>query len=426
MRSSFLAVAVLLVTLTVAAADTLILKDGRRFEGNVIASGGGVVKFKTAGGVVEFPEKDVERIEKGATKADDYAARRKAVADGDLKGLLELARWCGEQKLVAQRKRLLAEIVKAVPDHPEARRELGQVFRDGKWVDAGGPVPAPKVEPGERTSLPESALSLAFPKGWTVKVETSRASATGPAAYASPPVLTVEFGPPASPPAEFAGEDGWEKPAEAAAAGLTGLRTRRTVAEGGIDRREFRAILSGPRGELRMGLTCLALEAEVFAEALELALRTAALAPPKADYVNTHYKYQCDMPKPADEWEFGEDEEHDLVHRRKNEDATGFAVLAVVTGNAGEEASQVEQRFSNRFEMLKAMGDVKRDEEIDFAGEKARFVEATYLDDGIPSLMRLLRLAHQGRVYLLEFDRHEFGKTDAGWDAVFASFRFTE
>ncbi len=422
------AVAVALVLLASAAvADVLVLKDGRRFEGNLVSSGGGVVKFKTAGGVLEFPEKDVESIEKGATKADEFAARRKAIANDDYRGLLDLARWCADQKLVAQRNKLLAEIVKAVPNHPEARREMGQVHRDGKWVAAGGPATVAKPEPGEKVEIPETPMSVAFPKGWTLVKGPGRAVGSGPAVYAAAPVLTVAFGPAAEPAADpFPEKDGWAKPAEVSAAGLGGSSSTRDVVRDHIAFREWRAVLAGPRGALEVGLVCLVMEADVFAPAFDLALRTAALAAPKADYVNTTYKYQCDLPQPADEYEWAEDEEHDLFAYRKNQDATGYVKLAVVAGNAGEEADQVRGRFAAKAELLKTMGDVKRDEEIALAGEKARLVEGTYLDDGIPSLMRVVLVTHGGRAYCLEFDRHEHGKYDDVWDRFLGSFRFTE
>ncbi len=121
-------------------------------------------------------------------------------------------------------------------------------------------------------------------------------------------MLTVVFGDPHGDiPTSFPEKDGWSKPIEASAGGLSGHRIRRVVLEDLIDRSEVLVLLSGGGRGVRIGLTCLRMQEKLFTEAVEIAIRTLEFEAPKADYVNKHYGYALNLPKPKDEWTAKED-----------------------------------------------------------------------------------------------------------------------
>ncbi|MCU0727589.1 MAG: hypothetical protein MUE73_17665 [Planctomycetes bacterium] len=427
MRMASLAALTFLLLAGPALADTLHLKDGTKFEGQVISDSGGILRFRTAGGVLEFAKDKVDRVEKGKTRAEEFAERRKAIPEGDVPALLDLARWCAEEKLPAQRRKTLQEIVRLCPDHPETRRDLGQAHSKGAWVDVKTPPPAPKLEPGEKATAPDSPFSAVVMKGWAITKEAGRLTAKGPARYATPPVLSITHGPPANPPLVFGEEGGWEKPVEAKAGPATGSRSRRPFVEGHIARTEWVAVFPWYGREVVLRLTCLAMEADLFAPAFEKALATLELAMPKAEYVNATYKYQLDRPKPDGEWTWAETEDHDLYMQREADDAEGIAMLSIISGDPGKEFGEVAEMADGLMNSLPAEGQVLKDAEIMLAGEKGRLVEGTTLMDGIPVLVRLLRVEHRGRIHFIHFTRHEHGKTtDAAWETILSTFAFTD
>jgi hypothetical protein len=410
-----------------ALADTLYLKDGTKITGQVLEDAGGIVRVRTAGGVQEIPRDQVERIEKPKSPIEDYKERRATIADSDVPALLELARWCGEVKLPAYKRKTMNEILKACPEHPEAHRDLNQAHVKGKWVEVKAPPPAPNMEPGEKTTVPESPVTLVPAKGWEVSKEAGRLTAKGPARYATPPVLTIGHGPPSDPPLAFEEKEGWEKPAEAKAGPATGSRSRRSFVEGDIDRTEWVAVFPYHGREVVLRLVCLAMEAEVFAPAFEQALASLELAMPKAEYVNLTYKYQLDRPKPDSDWEWAETDGHDLVMQRNANEPMEIALLTILSGNPGKEYDEMVEMTNGLMDGFASAGQVLQDAEITLAGEKARLLEGTTLMDGIPVLMRFIRVEHRGRLHLLQFTRHEHGKpADAAWEKVLHSFAFTD
>ena len=99
-----------------------------------------------------------------------------------------------------------------------------------------------------------------------------------------------------------------------------------------------------------------------------------------------------------------------------------------MAGTPGEEEQAVRETFDEIVASMKSGGDLKAKVQTTIAGEKARFVDGTSLEDGIPVRTRCILFAHKKFVYLLYFTQHEFGtkKTDHAWDTVTKSFRFTK
>ncbi|MEN8150189.1 MAG: hypothetical protein ABFS86_10220 [Planctomycetota bacterium] len=429
-RNRALPVLVVLLLAFLAApviADVIYLKDGRKFTGKVVSESSTEVKFKSVGGVLTFKRKDVEKIEKGLTKNDEYEARRKKIASDDIAGLLELARWCEEQKLVAKKKKVYRELTKKVPNHPQVRRAMGQIYRDGKWVKKPKDWEPPTPRPGERKEA--GGASVCLPKGWKVEASAMTFRATGPDPYAFTPVLTVTFsGPIEDPKTSFPEKEGWAKPAEASAAGLSGFRSRRTLpGEGGVERAEMLVILSGADHGMTVRLLTLVFEEGRCEAAVKVVLDSLKIKAPPADYTNEHYKYCLNLPK-GEDWSHKESKSHDLTIEHTAGEALDYGSLSIYTGDEGEEMQDVQNSVNALVEILKETGDINERGKITLGGVEAEFVDATFLGGGVPLRQRLAWLTHRKRVVLFVFTQHEFGakRTDEAWDILVKSFRFID
>ncbi len=426
MKKSIVVVAILVLFLSAElSADTLYLKSGKTYEGKLLSDSGGIVKWKTSFGVLEFPKDQVDRIEKGLTKSDEYKSRLAKLEDDDLLGRLELVRWCSEQKLFSQKKKLLRAILKACPDHPGARKESGQIWRGGKWVKSKD-VPSAPVTTGKKAPIPESRGSVAVPEGWARKNAPKSVTATGPDNYASAPVLTIELVAKMSPAAAFPDGEGWEEPVALTVGGLSGQRSRRPRIENMIDHVDWLTVLSGGDHTVRIHLTCLECEAGEYGKALDVALESLEFAAPPADFVNKDYGYQLNLPKPKEAWSGGSDDPQLLLLTHQTSDPTDFALLMIVAGKPGDDSTAVKELFNGMVEGMKQGGDIEKDEEVTLSGEKARRIQGTALQQGIPVRQVAYLIEHGGRTYMIHFMNHEFGgaKTDAGLKTVTESFRF--
>lgn len=117
-----------------AHADVLVRKDGCRIEGNVIAQDADKVRIATRMGELEFARNAVDSIEKGKTRAQEFAAheaRAKTANDW-----FELGRWAAKQTLVTESKRCMSRAIELEPDHEGAHAALGQVRYKGAWSTA--------------------------------------------------------------------------------------------------------------------------------------------------------------------------------------------------------------------------------------------------------------------------------------------------
>jgi len=120
-----------------AIADEVLLKNGRTIVGIAHEDGGRVV-VETRLGDIGFPKADVESIIPGTTPLHEYQERLSALDNtcatpADIFGL---ASWAREQGLVRYVHGLLQRTIEADPDHAEARRLLGFVRYEDRWVMA--------------------------------------------------------------------------------------------------------------------------------------------------------------------------------------------------------------------------------------------------------------------------------------------------
>lgn len=118
-----------------AFADVVHLKSGRSIEGTTApGKKPGTLEVRTgAGVVVTVPEADILRVEKRRSPAEDVDERLRSVPP-DLAALHELLAFARDKRLLKQSKAIAARILEIDPHDEAARKELGYVVYDNRWV----------------------------------------------------------------------------------------------------------------------------------------------------------------------------------------------------------------------------------------------------------------------------------------------------
>ena len=80
-----------------ARADYLILDDGRRVEGKIVAESAKEVRIKTSTGELVFPRASIKELKREKTRDEVYAERLAACKTAE--DSYQLGLWCEEQKL---------------------------------------------------------------------------------------------------------------------------------------------------------------------------------------------------------------------------------------------------------------------------------------------------------------------------------------
>ncbi|NUN50304.1 MAG: hypothetical protein HUU15_15945 [Candidatus Brocadiae bacterium] len=117
-----------------ALADTVICKDGRKIEGRILEDTEHGVKLEVRHGSVTIPRHQIRSVERGATSEEVYRERSARIAPGDVKAMLDLARWCDEQKLRKEATAEYQRVIAADPENEKARTALGHVRHEGVWM----------------------------------------------------------------------------------------------------------------------------------------------------------------------------------------------------------------------------------------------------------------------------------------------------
>ncbi len=135
MRSVITAAALIAAALALpCAADTVVLKDGRRLEGKVVSEDGETISLILQYGKMTIQKSDVLSIEKGPTAEEVYQERASKLAEDDLQGRVDLAKWCFENDLDREGRWEYTRVLEIDSDHAEARAALDFVRHEGKWI----------------------------------------------------------------------------------------------------------------------------------------------------------------------------------------------------------------------------------------------------------------------------------------------------
>jgi hypothetical protein len=127
--------ALILVSILVggeADADVVVLKDGRRVEGDVIEETSSKVVVKTAFGELTFARVEVESIERGLTRKQELKQREEAAKTAD--DFYELGLWAKAQRMNRDAKRCMTRATELDEGHVKAHEYLGHVLYKNKWM----------------------------------------------------------------------------------------------------------------------------------------------------------------------------------------------------------------------------------------------------------------------------------------------------
>ena len=122
-------------------ADTIRLSQGGTVEGQILERTDEGVRIRTLVGVMVVPHDAIDRIDEAPSVFDEYETRRKA-APNTAAAHVELARWCDQKGLKAEKKTHFQRAMELDPDCEPARAALGFVRINGLWVD-GKPDKSP-------------------------------------------------------------------------------------------------------------------------------------------------------------------------------------------------------------------------------------------------------------------------------------------
>ncbi len=115
-------------------ADEVFLKGGGKFTGRITQQDEERITVDIGDGSIGFSMERVERIVKGRSDLDEYDARAGKLQPGDVDGWRSLAQWASSRGLSRQSRLAWEKVVAVAPDDQEARRALGFVQVDGRWL----------------------------------------------------------------------------------------------------------------------------------------------------------------------------------------------------------------------------------------------------------------------------------------------------
>jgi hypothetical protein len=169
-----------------ARADVFLLAQGGRISGdlqNAEQSPRETYVIKTPDGtVVTLGRAQVKQVVRQRPQEVEYEKLRVRTAE-TVEAQWELAQWCKENKLTAQRNVHLRRVIALDPEHGEARQALGYQRKDGKWFTRDelmlkqGYVRyrGKWLTPEEVAQREEESGQSALEKEWTAKLATWQA-----------------------------------------------------------------------------------------------------------------------------------------------------------------------------------------------------------------------------------------------------------
>jgi predicted esterase len=141
----------------VARGDVIHTTDGRKITGKIVREDPDSVTIKARyGGEITIDKMDIERIERGKLPEEIYEDKDKALKDNDAEGHYKLGLWCRKNSLSAQAKKEFEKAITADSGHEGARKALGYLKKEGKWV-----LPSGEKEEGRAPTKKPGGISAA-------------------------------------------------------------------------------------------------------------------------------------------------------------------------------------------------------------------------------------------------------------------------
>ncbi len=159
-----------------ARADVVETKDGTVYEGEITKQGDAEIVIETTfDGVKTVSRDNVKRIDESVPPLRKQLAYRAGQAKNDVKALWKLHRWAKSAGFESELNEILEQIIKIKPKDVRARKYLGHIKIDGKWMS-----PEEKKQADEAAKVEEyKAKGLVEYKGEWVTPEERDARQKG-------------------------------------------------------------------------------------------------------------------------------------------------------------------------------------------------------------------------------------------------------
>jgi hypothetical protein len=119
-----------------AGADIFYLKNGDKFEAEILKDLGDKYRVLTLLGLDDVKKSEIVKREKRLTPWQIYKKKHRRTPK-TAEGHFKLAMWCRKHKLNAEAYHHLEIAIKLDPEHADARAALRHVKKDGAWVGPG-------------------------------------------------------------------------------------------------------------------------------------------------------------------------------------------------------------------------------------------------------------------------------------------------
>ncbi|MCK6680810.1 MAG: hypothetical protein L6R30_00145 [Thermoanaerobaculia bacterium] len=115
-------------------ADVIYLKGGGKLSGRIVEQTAEKVVIDIGDGAVGVSMDRVEEIQKGPSPLEEYDAKAAKLDPKDVNGWRNLGQWAVSRGLSNQARAAYQRVLALAPEDPEARRALGYVQVDGRWM----------------------------------------------------------------------------------------------------------------------------------------------------------------------------------------------------------------------------------------------------------------------------------------------------
>lgn len=129
-------VVIIVMAAVPALADDVYLRGGGQITGQIIDQTDDSVTVDIGGGTITAKMSSVVKIDHKESPLQEFRTRAAKIPAGDAEAWRKLARWAQGYSLSSQARQAYREVLKILPDDPEANKAIGMVQLDGKWVTA--------------------------------------------------------------------------------------------------------------------------------------------------------------------------------------------------------------------------------------------------------------------------------------------------